>query len=82
MIDVQDAVKIANGYFHKIYPNVSVYYLQVEEVELSDDRKFWAVTLGYRTSPSALEKTKLRVFKINAISGEVLAMKMRSSNDS
>ena len=46
MIEVKEAVKIAMNYFKEIVPD-KYDYLRLEEVELSDDNKYWFITLGY-----------------------------------
>lgn len=63
----------------------SQYYLEVtnspvqpsiEEIELSEDERFWMLTLGYEEGPFGGHKA-YKVFKIDAYTGEVLSMKMR-----
>ncbi|NJO79529.1 MAG: hypothetical protein HC827_14105 [Cyanobacteria bacterium RM1_2_2] len=67
--------------------------LRLEEAELSDDRNFWLITLGFDvpikslntigellTVPNVYKKTyrrEYKTFKVNAQTGEVEAMKIR-----
>jgi hypothetical protein len=81
---VADAANAAMKYFQSLFPRVRK--VSLEEVELSDDEKFWMITLGFELPsdhpdiPSELlpPKTKFKVFKVNAQTGEVLSMKIRS----
>jgi len=83
-IDVKKAVAIATQYFHEL---IEYQYadLELEEVELSEDGKFWFVTLGFtRMAGAGLLGAMLqpparayKVIKINAATGEPEAMKMR-----
>lgn len=94
-IDVQQAAEAAVGYFQKFFPNVSGFSL--EEVELSEDEKYWLITLSFEIpddgkprNPLAkpgvmnvrdlfgLPKAKYKVFKIDARTGKVIAMKIRA----
>ncbi|MGI0489076.1 hypothetical protein ACN4EK_27005 [Pantanalinema rosaneae CENA516] len=49
MIDLKTAVKAAYEYFDSIQDMIGnqLQDLRLEEVELSDDRKFWLITLGF-----------------------------------
>lgn len=53
------------------------YDIQLEEVELSPDEKYWLVTLSF---PSGYlgNVRNYRIFKVNAETGEVLSMKIRN----
>ena len=85
-IDVETAARAAREYFRKIYPQINVF--SIEEVELTEDDKFWLITLGYEPSNKEkfaaiseflpAPKTKYKVFKVNASTGRVLSMKIRS----
>ena len=81
-IKAQEAAKIATEY----YKEVTGDYNQpaVEEVEISEDNKYWLITLGARrSSGDAISdlygKTEIeyKVFKIDAQNGNVLSMKIR-----
>ena len=56
--------------------------LQLEEVELSDDEKYWFITLSYPLpSPVPLlnlpPKKDYKIFKIDSKTGQVRSMKIR-----
>ena len=100
MIDVKIAVKAAYQYIQSIRDSVLVVDssiglgpLRLEEVELSEDKSFWLITLGFdipkKTPKSPLEdSTSLasnpvlyergyKLFKVNSETGKVEAMKIR-----
>lgn len=80
MIDVQTAAKSSAEYLKSFFPTSD--QIRIEEIELSDDKKFWAITLSYildenpNTFLSSTHKY-LKTFKIDTDSGEVLAMKIK-----
>jgi hypothetical protein len=76
MMDVKQAVKIAQDYMDGLYRN-SVRGLLLEEVELSDDEQFWYVTLSWDVDILGTERT-YKIFKIKADDGRVISMKMRT----
>jgi len=87
-IDVREAVKAAAEYFSKLYSDKQYSDLLLEEVELSEDEKHWLITLSYAydvaTAPIALstllstgKPRKYKLFKIDAATGNVEAMKIR-----
>jgi hypothetical protein len=83
-ISAADAAYAAKEYFRALFPNVHKFSL--EEVELSEDGLYWMITLGYEIPKDLLEasaffqppSTKFKVFKVNAQTGQVLSMKIRS----
>ena len=89
LIDVKQAVKAAVEYFAKLYWDKPYSDLLVEEVELSETKRRWLITLSYAFEPppeptlSQLLAGKERprrykVFEIEAATGKVNAMRMRS----
>lgn len=90
-ISVQTAVERAVLYFRSLVLGFNkvaqkpITNVTLEEVERSPDQKFWLVTLGFnepRESPQLpkflqVPVRTLKVFKVNAQSGEVVAMKIR-----
>lgn len=84
-ITAQDAGKIAKKYYEEIASGEK-HRLILEEVELSNDGKYWLITLGIYTPTTAMmlrsqgidEAANYKIFKINKSSGEVISMKMRS----
>jgi len=87
-IDVKKAAKAAAEYFTELFPDTKYSDLLLEEVELSKDEKYWLITLSYASEPpppppSGLDKLfsrssrKYKLFKIDAATGKVEAMKIR-----
>jgi len=84
-IDARQAASAAAAYFKELYPNVVSFSL--EEVELSEDGSHWLITLSFEiTANPGLSvtllsfqppKTKFKVFKVDAKTGKVIAMKIR-----
>jgi hypothetical protein len=89
-IEVKRAALAAKEYFHSLYP--TIYNSSLEEVELSEDGKYWLITLGFQPPkgnpvldpPTSFDsifgppKAKYKVFRVDARTGEVTAMKIRS----
>ena len=90
-VDVRQAAKSAIEYFQLLFPEASDFSL--EEVELSEDEKYWLITLGFEVAktknPISLykdslqgllnpPKTKYKLFKVDVRTGEVQGMKIRS----
>jgi hypothetical protein len=84
IIDVKQAAQNSSRYLKGFYPTAEKILL--EEVELSDDKKFWLITLSYESDDTGggnnyqflLSKAKrYKTFKIDAYTGDVLAMKIR-----
>lgn len=91
-LDLKGAVKIAIQYFTDLYPQFALANLLLEEVEESENRAIWTITLGYDvkripepTHPS-LEKLftqpppfvrKYKIITIDAKTGRVISMKIR-----
>jgi hypothetical protein len=84
-IDARQAASAAAAYFRELYSNVASFSL--EEVEFSEHENCWMITLSFEIPPSqglsaALipfqpPKTKFKVFKVDARTGKVIAMKIR-----
>ena len=82
MLDVKEAAQKASEYFAGLYKDQGLSNVQLEEVELTDDGKYWLITLSYPVPPeiAALNfnfKRKYKVFRIDAKTGEVKSMKIR-----
>ncbi len=88
-IDVREAANKAADYFKQLYPSQPLRSLSLEEVELSEDGKSWLITLGYEFEEDSdsttgarlligrLSRTQYKIFKVDAKTGRVLAMKIR-----
>jgi|ERR1035441_1849701 hypothetical protein len=86
-VDARAAANAAAEYFKELYPTVTAFSL--EEVELSEDGAHWLITLSFEVPISRLSslsnvalafqppKTKFKVFKVDAKTGRVVAMKIR-----
>ncbi|MBE9145956.1 hypothetical protein [Planktothrix mougeotii] len=84
-IDVRAAVGLAQNYFNNLQDMLGSFQnLRLEEVELSENKKFWLITLGFdcvnlnnplQVVPQYIREYK--IFKINAETGEVESMKIR-----
>ncbi len=90
-IDVRQAVIAAKEYLQSLRDQIGMLIedLRLEEVELSDDKKFWLITLGF-SRPAYKAKNPLadltdspkyereyKIFKIDSETGEVQSMKIR-----
>lgn len=94
MIDLKTAIHTAQNYLSFIQDMLGDFEnLRLEEVELSEDNKYWLITLGYdipRKSQNPLiaiagltpQEGKIltreyKIFKVNSETGKVEAMKIR-----
>jgi hypothetical protein len=89
MIDAKQAVKKAMTYLNDMFDTTEFKDVFTEAVELSDDDRFWDVTIGFlRRQVSTSEgpmaslvgptegfKREVKVFRIDAESGTVRSMK-------
>ena len=96
MIDPRNAVKRATDYLDQMKDLIgqNLNNLRLEELELSDSRLFWLVTLGYDIpyKPSGVEKLmnqsylseetlyrrEYKIFSVDSQTGQVQSMKIRS----
>jgi hypothetical protein len=87
VIDAGKAVLAARIYIRS-HSGTFIKDLLLEEVELTDDRKFWLITLGFTQLTGSLEdllsteapekeEIKYKIFKVNAETGKVESMKIR-----
>ena len=92
-IDVRDAVIAAKKYFEEIQDMMgnSINDILLEEVELSENKRLWYVTLGFSrpivktertlfpdSIPSAIKyEREYKIFIVDAVTGEVKSMKIR-----
>ena len=84
MLDVKEAAQRASQYFASLYADQGVSNMQLEEVELTDDGQYWLITLSYPGDPpnnpflNLPSNRKYKVFRIDAETGEVKSMKIRT----
>jgi hypothetical protein len=83
MLDVKEAAQRASEYFAGLYSDQKINNVQLEEVEISDDGKYWLITLSYPVFPQDIVpiqfigKRKYKLFTIDAETGQVKSMKIR-----
>jgi len=82
MIEVKEATDKAREHLAAFFPEAE--NVQLEEVELTSDKKFWLITLSYEgvsnsvASSLLVGKTVLyKIFKLDAKTGTILSMKIR-----
>lgn len=84
-VTARQAAQAATKYLKEVCTPPAIENVLLEEIELSEDSRYWQVTLSFKQYPStaalseildAPEK-KLRVFKIDTATGRVLSMKIR-----
>ena len=82
MIDVKQATQKAKEYLAAFFPDAET--VQLEEVELTDDKTHWYITLSYEGVSHSVASSLLvgksvryKLFKLEAESGEVISMKIR-----
>ncbi len=82
MINVKEATDKAKEYLVSFFPDAE--NVQLEEVEMTEDKAHWFVTISYEgisnsvASSLLVGKTVLyKIFKIDAQLGEVISMKIR-----
>ncbi len=82
MINVKEATDKAKEYLVSFFPDAE--NVQLEEVEMTQDKAHWFVTISYEgvsnsvASSLLVGKTVLyKIFKIDAKEGEVISMKIR-----
>jgi hypothetical protein len=85
IIEVSEAAQAAIAYANKLFPPSVRSEVTLEEVELSDDEKYWFITLGLNTTDQNVAKwalgppkTKYKRFKVDARTGRVVAMTIRA----
>jgi hypothetical protein len=94
MIDVKEAVKRAMDYLEEMYDTTKFKDVLLEEVEMTEDNKYWNVTVGFtrrQTStaegpmaslvgPSDQFRREFKVFKIDTKNGIMRSMKIKKSD--
>ncbi|RPI44117.1 MAG: hypothetical protein EHM46_03250 [Bacteroidetes bacterium] len=82
MIDVKAATEKAREHLKAFYPEATK--VQLEEVELTNDRAHWLITLSYEGTSTSVASSLLvgksmiyKIFKLDAETGDVLSMKIR-----
>ncbi|TCN65411.1 hypothetical protein [Acetobacteroides hydrogenigenes] len=79
---INEVTKIALNYLNSFYDTSKPV---LEEIEISDDNKYWYITLSYESDDVPVNQFQLiptksrkyKIFKIEAETGEVRSMKIR-----
>jgi hypothetical protein len=79
---VKDATAKARDYLQSFFPDAEK--VQLEEVELTEDKAHWFITLSYEGVSNSVASSLLvgksvryKIFKLDAESGDVISMKIR-----
>jgi len=77
-ITAKDAAKAAAAYFRDITDYQGP--LNLEEVELTPDEKYWLITLAYEEPKdfSFMGAKKYKLLEVDTSTGEVVSMKIRA----
>ncbi len=82
MVDVKYATQNAFKYLKELQEG-DIQGILLEEVEITEDEKFWLITLSFldpeQRVPEILNipRRKYKIFKINSTTGQVVSMKIR-----
>lgn len=76
MLDVKDAAKKARDYLVTLFDYRELWGLSLEEAELSDDGRYWLITLSF-LEDRQLGPRNYKILKLDSESGDVLSMKIR-----
>jgi hypothetical protein len=74
-ITAQQAARAAGAYLSSLVRKV--HNLTVEETELSENGRFWLITLGFDTSALTFGPREYKVIRVDAHTADVLSMKIR-----
>jgi hypothetical protein len=92
-VDVKEAVQRALAFLRDLYPDEALPSLRLEEVELSEDERYWLVTYGFTGAEQEVERDALwgshggsttrqrrdyKLIRVDARTGAPVAMKIRS----
>lgn len=81
MINAKEAASAAIEYLKSFY--ASSKNIMLEEVELSEEKKSWSITISFENvdpedkKPSTIITRIYKIFRIDNTSGQVIAMKSR-----
>jgi len=82
MINVKEAIDKAKEYLVNFFPEAE--NVELEEVELTEDKSYWMVTLSFEGITSSVASSLLvgksvlyKIFRIEAETGEVISMRIR-----
>ena len=83
MIGVKEAARKAVDHLTSLYPDTDLGSILFEEAELTDDDRFWIITLSYKSPVAAsgvgqsvfVGDRSYKVFKLMADTGEIRSIK-------
>jgi hypothetical protein len=84
-LDVKAAVATTLTYLKDLYSDEQLKNIRLEEVWLSDDEKYWYITIGFDSPTSVrdplaslrLSEREYKLFKVRVEDGRVMEMKIR-----
>lgn len=87
MIDVNEASERAVRHLKDLYPDQDLGKILFEEAELTDDDRFWIITLSFKSPVAAggvgrsvfVGDRSYKVFKLLAENGEIRSVKNREA---
>jgi hypothetical protein len=87
MIDVNEASNKAIDHLKRLYPDHDLGKILFEEAELTDDDRFWVITLSYKSPVAAggvgksvfVGDRSQKVFKLLAENGDIRSVKNREA---
>lgn len=83
MIDVKQAAQLAANFIVGLYSHEVISDVLLEEVELSEDSKYWLITLSFSAPANSVGELlgirgrRYKIVKVDTETGEVLSMKIR-----
>ncbi|MBU6399962.1 MAG: hypothetical protein KGS61_06570 [Verrucomicrobia bacterium] len=88
-VDLDTAVKTALNFFRASFGSMKLSDVQLEEIELSEDERYWLITVGY-DNPTAVDLSrgkmvlpfpmpvrKYKVVRVDARTGRPVSIKIR-----
>ena len=80
-MDLRKATELSVQYLQSFFPTAE--RIQLEEVDITDDDRYWNITLSYEAEEMGqgylvLGKVrKYKIFKVDTYTGEIRSMKIR-----
>jgi hypothetical protein len=84
MITVKEAAATARNYLILLYPETQIY--DIEEVEITDDNKYWLITIAMADEALSVAnilgagRKKYKLVQVDAQTGAVKSVKIRKFN--
>lgn len=82
MIDIKEAADKAREHLTSFFPEAEK--VQLEEVELTEDKSHWLITISYEGISDSVASSMLvgksvryKIFKLEAKTGDIISMKIR-----